>query len=110
MLTERFIESLEFENVRRLMYGLHGSGFANEMDIQRWHEQGFQFFSEPLLLYNSNESAYGLVQSKGPISAFLLTSTQCHTNAVIFPSFSSIISPKRAYNFSVIRNYNYSVL
>ena len=78
MLTERFIESLEFDNVRRLMYGLHGSGFANEMDIQRWHEQGFQFFSEPLLLYNSNESAYGLVQSKGPISAFLLTSTQCH--------------------------------
>eukprot|EP01036_Dinobryon_divergens_P031050 gene31050-40388_t len=46
------------------MYGLHGVGFASELDIQRWHEQGFQFYSEPLMLHD-NESAYGLIQSKG---------------------------------------------
>ena len=64
MIRERSFNSLELENVHRLMYGLHGVGFASELDIQRWHEQGFQFYSEPLMLHD-NESAYGLIQSKG---------------------------------------------
>ena len=65
MIRERSFNSLELENVHRLMYGLHGSGgFATDQDIQRWHEQGFHFYSEPLMLHN-NEFAYGLIQSKG---------------------------------------------
>ena len=65
LISESSLKSLELDNVHRLMYGRHGSGgFATDVDIQRWHEQGFQFYSEPLLLHN-NESAYGLIQSKG---------------------------------------------
>lgn len=104
MFSERRLDSIELVDIQNLMYGSQpGSiGSATAVDIQRWHEQGFQFCSQG----NFPSLPYGLSQKKGGPCGILASIQAEIFKDVYFLSYSaeqSVLHPDQLLLRAILR-------